>query len=335
MSARRDWTNVAMSEGLYSEAEDGVLRRMWTTHSHGQIARELGRTEKSVRNRCWRLGLIDASKGWTPEEIATLRAAYAATTNEALDLDGLAARLDRTPGGICQKAASLGLTNHRRAGVDTRKSRRKFANAEDLRRHQSERQKKTIAERGHPRGMLGKKHSQATRQRLRETSAAANAAVSQSEKTARALKAMKTKVAKGVVSHRTESSWKSGWRVIGGARKYYRSTWEANYARYLEWLRARGEIAKWEHEPETFWFSGVKRGAVSYLPDFRVTAIGGGVCYHEVKGWMDARSRTKIKRMRIYHPAIRLIVVDSAGYRALAKTAAALVPGWELPARSR
>ena len=56
------------------------------------------------------------------------------------------------------------------------------------------------------------------------------------------------------------ASWKAGWREIGGQRIYARSRWEANYARYLEWLRANGSIAKWEHEPETFWFEGIKRG---------------------------------------------------------------------------
>ena len=92
------------------------------------------------------------------------------------------------------------------------------------------------------------------------------------------------------------ASCKSGWREIGGIRKYYRSRWEANYARYLEFLKVNGEIEKWEHEPETFWFEGIKRGVMSYLPDFRVTEKNGDIVFHEVKGWMDARSITKIKR---------------------------------------
>ena len=85
--------------------------------------------------------------------------------------------------------------------------------------------------------------------------------------------------------------WKSGWRTIGGQRGYYRSRWEANYARYLEWLRVRGDIKYWSHEKDTFWFEKIKRGVRSYLPDFRVTEINGDVVYHEVKGWMDRRTR--------------------------------------------
>lgn len=121
---------------------------------------------------------------------------------------------------------------------------------------------------------------------------------------------------------------KAEWRIIGGQRAFFRSKWEANYARYLEWLKARGEIDSWEHEPTTFWFKGVRRGTVSYLPDFRVIERGAEI-YHEVKGWMDGKSKTKIKRMAKYHPDVRLLVIDAKAYRSIAKTMAALIPDWE------
>ena len=122
---------------------------------------------------------------------------------------------------------------------------------------------------------------------------------------------------------------KSGWREVGSTRKYYRSRWEANYARYLEFLKVNGEIEKWEHEPETFWFKGIKRGVVSYLPDFRVTEKNGDIVFHEVKGWMDARSKTKIKRMAKYHPEITLIVIAAKEYKELEKKISSLIVGWE------
>ena len=131
--------------------------------------------------------------------------------------------------------------------------------------------------------------------------------------------------------NREGATWKAGWREIGGKRAYFRSAWEANYARWLEFLKVHGDILEWEHEPETFWFKGIKRGCMSYLPDFRVMEHSGAVAYHEVKGWMDARSATVIRRMAKYHPKVRLIVVDAKGYRALAKKASCLVQGWERP----
>jgi hypothetical protein len=96
----------------------------------------------------------------------------------------------------------------------------------------------------------------------------------------------------------------------------------------LEFLRKQKEILKWEHEPETFWFAGIKRGVCSYLPDFRVTTKSGAIEYHEVKGWMDTKSKTKIARMAKYHPKVKLIIIDSARYKGIAKMGQKIVPGW-------
>lgn len=131
------------------------------------------------------------------------------------------------------------------------------------------------------------------------------------------------------IYNREKASWKAGWREIGGKRKYFRSRWEANYARYLEWLKNKGQIKDWHHEPKTFWFDGIKRGCMSYLPDFLVIEVSGKEVYHEVKGWMDDRSKTKIKRMAKYHPSVTLIVIESKGYNAIQKQMQSIIYGWE------
>ncbi|MGE4334605.1 MAG: hypothetical protein AB7E55_01340 [Pigmentiphaga sp.] len=117
----------------------------------------------------------------------------------------------------------------------------------------------------------------------------------------------------------------------GGYREdlglYVRSRWEANYARYLEWLRQRGEIRDWEYEPCEFVFP-VKRGTRFYRPDFRVIEKGGQVTYHEVKGYMDQKSRTALKRMARYYPKVRIVIVGRSEYREIEKWAR-LIPGWE------
>lgn len=124
-------------------------------------------------------------------------------------------------------------------------------------------------------------------------------------------------------------STRAEWRLVGGRNIFFRSGWEANYARFLEYMRCRGEIVAWEHEPKTFWFPGVRRGAVSYLPDFKVTKPCGLEEYHEVKGWMDSRSKTKLRRMRKYFPKVIVIVIDAEAYRRLAAWWGRIVPGWE------
>ena len=124
-------------------------------------------------------------------------------------------------------------------------------------------------------------------------------------------------------------SCRSGWRMIGGKHNYYRSRWEANYAHYLEFRKRLGQIHDWEHEPETFWFLAIKRGIRSYLPDFRITRNNETQYFVEVKGYMDAKSKTKLKRMKKYHPAVELVLVDADSYRALEKRAKSFVPNWE------
>jgi len=121
---------------------------------------------------------------------------------------------------------------------------------------------------------------------------------------------------------------KSGWRVVGGKRIFFRSKAEHNYAVYLQFLLEQGEIKSWEHEPKTFWFLNIKRGVRSYLPDFLIVNRDGSEEYHEVKGWMDPKSRTKIKRMAKYYPDVVLRVIDSKWFKNNTKKLSFL-SGWE------
>lgn len=114
---------------------------------------------------------------------------------------------------------------------------------------------------------------------------------------------------------------------LGGL--YFRSSMEANWARYLNWLVAQKQILGWEYEAEKFAFVGIQTGTRFYKPDFRVTNKNGSVEYHEVKGWMNPKSATQLKRMAKYHPTIKVIVVDATYYRSVARTVKGAIPGWE------
>lgn len=192
------------------------------------------------------------------------------------------------------------------------------------------RMKKYIAENGHPRGSLGMVHTEETKQIIGQKSSENWASFSDDKKQEILEKTARTRVANGnYVQQRPNASWKAAWHEIGGGRKYYRSKWESNYAYYLQWLKEKGEILDWKHEPKVFWFEGIKRGTVSYLPDFLVIEKNGKEVYHEVKGWMDDRSKTKISRMAKYYPDVTLIVIDSKAYQSLRKAVSKIVPGWE------
>lgn len=109
---------------------------------------------------------------------------------------------------------------------------------------------------------------------------------------------------------------------------YVRSAWEANWARYLNWMVELGHVSVWAYEPETFEFP-VKRGSKFYTPDFRVTLPDGTVQYHEIKGYMDQRSATKLKRMKRYYPKVVLIVIEKDDYYGVASKVSGLIPNWE------
>ncbi len=104
---------------------------------------------------------------------------------------------------------------------------------------------------------------------------------------------------------------KGAWVEIGGKRFYSRSKAEYFFAKYLEFLKANGSIQGWLYEPETFWFLEIKRGVRSYKPDFKVIELDGSHWWAEVKGYMDAKSKTKLKRFAKYYPGEKLRVIDS------------------------
>lgn len=112
--------------------------------------------------------------------------------------------------------------------------------------------------------------------------------------------------------------------------RYFRSRWEANWARYLNWLVKIEAIKSWEYEPETFEFP-VKRGNRTYTPDFKLHYSDGRSEIEEVKGYMDAASATKLERMAKYYPEVLIRVIDGPAYKSIAKQFANSLPNWEKP----
>lgn len=103
--------------------------------------------------------------------------------------------------------------------------------------------------------------------------------------------------------------------VIGDKKYYFKSSYEIQYAYYLEALRLKGKIKDWFYEVDTFWFDGIKRGTNNYKPDFKIIELNGDINYVEVKGYMDEKSATKIKRMGKYHPDIKLSVLGADWFK--------------------
>ena len=189
----------------------------------------------------------------------------------------------------------------------------------------------------HPKGMKGKKHSEEVVRGIRKRSKAMwqdPNFIGHTEE----YRQMRSDNSSRHMARRHPSTirsrGKAGYREDLGAI-YFRSLWEANYARYLNLLKSRGDIFYWEYEPDTFWFEAIRRGVRSYKPDFKVWDTEESEPYYiEIKGYMDAKSKTKLNRMRIYYPKVKLLLVTEKEYRGL-RDVAALIPNWEACKKSR
>jgi hypothetical protein len=302
-----------------------------------KVASLFGLCHQSVHERLKHAGIDTTQAGlWTPEQIEVIKDWYSEKVSKnTLDLQSLAKAVGKTKQMVCRKARSLGLTNQRRV-FDVKKDRVRFHTKEELSAHLSATRKAWIAKNGHPRGALGMRHTPESKELISQQSKINWQSMTTQQREQRIEKSVITRVNNNTPPRqRVECSWKSGWREIGPQRIYARSRWEANIARVLEFRRMTGDIQSWEHEPMTFWFEKIKRGVRSYKPDFRVVEQGKEPYFIEVKGWMDARSRVTLKRMKKYHPSIQIELIDSKRYAVIKKQMQNIVGGWESDARRR
>jgi hypothetical protein len=125
---------------------------------------------------------------------------------------------------------------------------------------------------------------------------------------------------------------KQFWAIIGSKQPiFFRSSWEYYYAIFLEKLKQENKIKEWLHEPKCFWFEKVKRGVRSYLPDFCILHNNGEEEWVETKGYYDSKSQTKMKRMAIYYPNVKIRLVGAEWFKQNLKACKALEPIYAHP----
>lgn len=326
----------------WTKEEDDWIRAHYLGMDHAAMAAALGRTSKAVRNRCHRLGCRRGAEHWTDAEIQRVVDWYQAREGKPLELDDLAAQLGRLKSNVCRKARELGLSNQRRTTVEKINGRYpsdfpKYASSEERNAAIGAATKRRLIESGHPRGALGMKHTPETRVKLVQASRKGWEGMTPERLEERRRKIVETNLDRygtanpGFVNNSNPYSRATKGYAPDIGQVFFRSMWEANYCRYLDWLKHQGEIIDWAYEADTFIFHGVTRAPVTYTPDFKVTELDGSVIYHEVKGWMDPKSKSKLKRMAKHYPHVRLIVVDEDGYKAVARSVSAIVPNWNEP----
>jgi hypothetical protein len=283
-----------------------------------KVGKILGISGQSVHQYLSEKNLINKMNYFTKDDSLVLIEKYK-KFRDAGNLKELALQMNRTVPFISRKAKELGLTDK-----TSRVSMKPFADKI------SENTKKFIKEKGHPKGMLNKKHSEEFKQGASNRSKMMWAnpnSVFNSQEHKQSQSDRMSKWQSERESSNNYSRTAIGWFEKDGKLLFMRSSWELNYAHYLNFLIEHKQIISWEYEVDTFWFEKIKRGVRSYKPDFKVTCLDNSIEYHEVKGWMDEKSITKLKRMKLYHPNIKIKVVDEKEYKAIKKKSS-IIKNW-------
>ncbi len=298
-------------------SNDELIKAYLELGSIWKVGEKLGLCGQSVHERLVRLKLIP-DRHFTTEQKDEIKQLYF-DGFECGDnkLNDLCSKIGKNKEQVSRLAKKLGLTkrNRKKDPESCLKIKERFI--------------KWHTENQHPKGMLGKKHSK----EFCENQSQYMKNIPKDKIRERTLKCLHTKVEKygsiGAAFPSRKTTWKQDWRTIGGKTKFFRSRWEANYARYLEKLKVEGKITDWLHEPQTFWFEKIKRGMVTYLPDFKIINLDGSHEWHEVKGWMDSRSKTKIRRFNKYFPLEKLVIIDTKWYKNNEESLSKLIDDWE------
>jgi len=279
------------------------LGSVWT------VGLEVGLCGQSVHERLTRLGIIKKMNVLSDDEKIKIRLLYEwGFISGDGKMQALARDIGRTRQFISRYAKEIGLTN---------KHRKKH---QSIRNQLSTNSKTWHSINEHPKGFSGHKHKLESLAIISSKSKNSWTAKSDEEKSTKIMKMLKTKSLKGNLHPpRHKTSWKGGWHQIGDRKIYMRSSWEYKYALLLDNRKRLGLIKDWFYEEDTFWFDAIKTGTRCYTPDFKIFNNDDSVEYHEIKGWMDNKSKTKIARMAKYHPNINLIVIDSALYKKIIK----------------
>ena len=131
----------------YTSEDDNAIRRLRAEHSYKEIGAIMGRSEASVRNRCWRLKLPRRRKLWTTEEKEIL-ISWCDKHNGfyyGQEINDLANKFGRNVGAVQNKITQYGLGSRVRVSREGRKDNRIFkCNIKALRKFQSQRMKDFI-----------------------------------------------------------------------------------------------------------------------------------------------------------------------------------------------
>ena len=283
-----------------------------------KVGEALGMSGQKVHSILKKMGLGKRMNYFTESDYAYLREHYEEYAN-GQRLPELAKIMKRTAAFLNRKAKELGLT----------KPNRKYTIGEERHKQLSKSAKERITKYGHPKGMLGKKHTSETKEYIskwhRQNWAEHRDELLTPERLEAKSDCMAKQQADGVMGVRSRTYLRKCF--INGNTYIFKSAWEANIALVLEYERLLGNIDGWAYEATTFSFKYDGNGVRNYKPDFDI--YRNGKTYHiEVKGWVDEKTKTKMALMQRYYPNDVIYIMGEKEYRSIKAKYKPIIPQW-------
>ena len=137
-------------------SDEDILKSYYTTHNVWKTAKDVGICGQSVWERLKRLNIKECTNNALSEEDKNkIKEFYMIgfTTGDG-KLEDFCKSIGRTKQFVCRYAKSVGLTSHKRTCCEKLKKRMSIISKEKIKKY------------GHPKGMLGKHHSNKTKEKL-------------------------------------------------------------------------------------------------------------------------------------------------------------------------
>lgn len=317
---------------MWTSEEKERLVELYPDHTTKEMCEILGKTDGQIRNMKQNLGLRGKLNVFTEQEKDIIRKYYESHPNE-IDLVRLSEMIGRPKTSISRWAQKEGLTRIDRPPTEealkniiesAKKYRQTDLYINQIKPKMIERFR-YYARHEHPRGMLGKHHSIETRRHLSDVHHRAWSDMNPFERKEKVDKIINN-IKKSGYHHTSNENTYS--RCRGGYREdldtYFRSSWEANIARFFNY-----SDIKWEYERKRFYFEHSEEDNVrSYCPDFYLPELD---LWIEVKGWMDKRSKICLEKFEKQFPEYnaRLLLINEKAYKFIEKTFSDEIIHWE------
>lgn len=314
----------------WTNEEKELLVTLYPSKTNKELENILNKTSGQIRGMKERLHLNQKNIPFSEEEKEIIRDFYLNNPDE-INLDKLSSLIHRPKTSIARYARKIGLTNQNRSRTEETVEKVKsginaFMKSDKYLNEIYPKQKQLLIfylNYHHPKGMLGKHHNKDTKERMSASHIELSKNMTYEEKHEIAMKAVETKRKNG--GFNTTSNAYS--RCHGGYREdlshYFRSAWEANIARILNYYSIL-----WEYECRRFDFEEEESEVLSYQPDFYLPQYD---IWIEVKGWMDDKSKKRLELFEMYYPCEfkKLLLIDSQHYLYADKIYRPVIDLWE------